>query len=113
MSALVQETAGNAKTRLIDLALGDGYLFGVIPRNECCAAANQIRPFRECDGLLGFATLQKALNATFHPDKLWQIGPRRLRMQLDSPRSTRTVFTGNLKFRPVALRSDRSEDRLA
>jgi hypothetical protein len=79
----------------------------------CCAAANQIRPFGECDGLLGFATLQKALNAAFHPDEFWQIRFCSLRMKLDSQWSPRAVFAGNLDVRPVALRSDRSEDHLA
>src|SRR5262245_54476190 len=53
----VSNTAWNLETRLIDFVLGDGYLFSLIPRNECCAAANQIRLFDECDDLLGFATL--------------------------------------------------------
>src|SRR5262249_18017375 len=61
--ALMQETAWNLETRLIDFVLRDGYLFGIIPRDECCAVANQIRLFGEGDGLLGFATLQEPFNA--------------------------------------------------
>src|SRR6516164_3969855 len=79
----------------------------------CCAAANQIRPFGECDGLLGFATLQKALDAAFHPDKLRQISFRSLRMKLGSQRSPRAVFPGNFELRPIDLRSDGSEGHLA
>ena len=69
--------------------------------------------FGECDGLLGFATLQKALDAAFHPDKLWQISFRSLRMKLGSQRSPRAVFPGNFELRPIDLRSDGSEGHLA
>ena len=69
--------------------------------------------FGECDGLLGFATLQKALDAAFHPDKLRQISFRSLRMKLGSQRSPRAVFPGNFELRPIDLRSDGSEGHLA
>src|SRR5258708_23084689 len=108
-----RKTAWNIETRLINFVLGDCNLFGVIPRDEGCAAANQIHLFGECDGFLALATLQKPLNAAFHPDKRWQIGSRSPHMKLDSPRSPCAVFAGNLEVRPIAVRSDWSEDHLA
>src|SRR6516162_6773269 len=76
------------------------------------AAPRQTR-FAFSASAIGPATLQKALNALFHPDKLWQIGFHRLCVKLDSQQSPRSVFAGNLDVRPVALRSDGSEDHLA
>ena len=71
------------EARLIDFVLGDGHFFSIVPGNERRATADQIRLLCERNGFPVLATLQKTLDAVLHPDELWQIGFRSLRLERD------------------------------